>query len=498
MKFYQYINSVLFFDLARSAVTPQGRLIEYPDQASFQDLDPITLQFLVKTMLAEANDSQVLFDLSQGWPLSIPTPKGTVNLDHGHRFDSYRYVTFASVQSREILIRFSHDCVVEESGARKMFPHPALHEFWFGHKTNRAGLGNRYHYVSAPVPFPSTPLFAGISAEHIRMCQEANAAVRFVIFHKPTGESLRSLLRRSPGEKLEPAIAFKIGRALTQSVRTLHTTGIAPGYEHVGIAHGDLSPDDVFVSTNAAGEVFIQFTGFLSLRGSWLDINGGKSLKRQLPPSLQPYLQSPWELIEGRSHHYSAQDELYRVAQLISIMLNGLGHENQLILIDKSIADFKLQTLVISISQSLSLPLSTEAKSVLISSLSTINARIFSMDMSSYDDIITSLEIMIMVVSIPELGAAAVSDRATFDIQSSTWSTPAETGESVPLHTDPGLSALTALAALASNQPDSVGQSGAVFGLNLLAGGNTTSAFTTFKSTPRRRGIPKPSSSPSK
>ena len=480
MKLYQ---PIIFFEIVLSAATPQGRLVEvFERRATLENLDPISLQLVLKMNRLEANDTQVLFDLSLGWPTFVDTPIGRVNLDASSMTVTPRHVTFTSVESSDLIIRFSHDCAFHETSAVKIVPHPALNEFFFGDRANHAAAANSFYYLSPPVPLSAAPLFHGLLSERLEQCRAINGAVRFVISRKPRGVSLRTLLLSS---QLDPVIALKIGRALMQTVKSLHTTGIARGFANIGVAHGNFRLDDVFVAFDETGEPSIHLSGFFSSRVSWLDNTSGKALRTRMPPCTQAYLKSPWELIGGENHHYTVRDEIYRVGQLISILLNGLAHEQELKrhAKEETLTQYKLQTPVIALSLStdhpwLALPLSTEGRSIWVSSLSVINARVFSVDSNSYDDIIRALEVMIFqaAVAYPDFMAAGLGVAR--------GSAPAVIPEVASM--DGETDSLSVLAVVASNEPIAQ-RTGPLFG----RGG-------AFKPVQSKRVIHKPSSSPKK
>jgi hypothetical protein len=185
--------------------------------------------------------------------------------------------------------------------------------------------------------------------------------------------------------------AFKLGFQLLRSVKALHTAGIA---------HGAIIPDNVFVFVNATtGGFSIDLGGFMSPRVSWLDTRTGNSLTRNIfsARASEAYLQSPWELAEGPSHRYTVRDDVYQAVQLVSIMLNGLDHDSELVGIGSTgnLAAHKLISPVLIPSLASNplrcLPISLDSKTKLISKMHLLNAMIFDIQSVEYDAVIETL-----------------------------------------------------------------------------------------------------------
>jgi hypothetical protein len=494
MKFFQPVILVIFLKntVAHSpgypAVSPEGRLLETFERSSLERLDHVTRRLVEQAASEDAANTQTLFDLTRGWPSVINLPQGPMlTLDMSSRTDDPLRVTFLTREQPEVMVRFVHDCEFQDSSAHKMVPHPALTEIAFSSRARRAGVGaTSYHYVSPPVPFPSGQMFAGLSSSQVEQCRSVNGAVRLIIFRKIRGESLRDILTRCG--RVDPVFALKVGKSLMQAVKGLHQSLIFSHCATIGITHGNLLLEDVFVehAKDASGEVSVKLGGFLSSRVSWMDKQTGRSLKPQLPFSSLEFLKTPWELIHGPLHQYTVQDDVYRAVQLISILLNGLGLEQGLLskALDGSLAQYKLRNPVILLAQFdedpfRTLPLSTEGKSAWISSLSTVNARTFGFDANSYDDISQAFDSMIQRAQIEldaartgstrNLGGSQLVPRSAFSCAAGraqdTRSQERVGSSSSP---DPSFNGLNALAFIASRSYQG-GRSGPLSRANYLA-----------------------------
>ena len=410
MKFFQPVLLVIFLEntVAHSpgyaAVSPEGRLLEIFERSSLERLDPMTRRVVEQAAREDAANTQTLFDLTRGWPSVINVPHTrTFTLNTSSRTDDPLRVTFSTVEYPEVMVSFVHDCFFQDSSAHKMVPHPALEESVFGSSARKAGVGaTGYLYVSPPVPFPSGQMFTGLSPSQVEQCRSVNGAVRLLLVKKTSGESLRDIMNRCG--RVDPVFALNVGKSLIQAVRALHQSQFFSNCSTIGITHGNLLLEDVFVehAEDASGEVSVKLGGFMSSRVSWMDKPTGVSLKPHLSSSSLEFLKTPWELMHGPSRLYTVQDDVYRAVQLISILLNGPGLEQDLIskAQDGSLTQYKVLNPVFVLAQSdedpfRTLPLSTEGKSAWISSLSEVNARIFEFDANSYGDIIQAFESMI-------------------------------------------------------------------------------------------------------
>ena len=407
----QYTRSAFVIPDDHLPVSRRGRLLEVLDDPVILGRLDAKTQELVRARPAidEENDRHV-FDLSHGWPSFVSTPRGNLTLNMSSVITSRYSASFETLEDPNLVVRFSHDCVMHGLSTIKVMPHFALSEYWFGSAASAVRVAANYHFVSPPVPFPARGLFLEVTAEETARCRSANAAVRFVLFHKPMGESLRAFLARSPRGRLDPVFALKLGRALMESIKALHTAGVV---------HGSIRLEDVYI--DAARNHSVRLSGFLPQRVAWLNKTTGKSLIRESPATLDAFLdatahlQSPWELLEGPAHHFSVRDDVYRVVQLISIMLNGLELDTQLERIgsEGNLAEYKLMNPVLLASVASNpfrcLPISVDSKTRLMSLMHTINARVFDMHSVGHDDIIAKLNEMVVIAKTmhvrPVLGA---------------------------------------------------------------------------------------------
>ena len=360
--------------------TATGRFLEFEtDPAVLDSMDFMTRQLLLDQDATDRANAQYAFDLNGEFPSSVATSIGPIGLNMTSKSHvSSDSVTFLSSDHPNYYVTFTHNCKIDDDSlvATRMVPHPLLKEFWMGKVASHAGLSIWFVYVSPPVAL-TAGIFPSLSQEQVDQCQSVGASIRFIVVHKPPTLTLREHLAVQPSSRYPPKIAFAIGAHLLSMTRRLHA---------FGIAHGTLGLDDISISVARDGTPsLLLFNNFASPRTTWIDRESGLSLSRFIPAPAPGYehLQSPWELADGERHHYGIRDDVYRVVQLVSTMLNGIGHTEELSTLAKngfSLLEHKLTTPVLHVAPAANLirilPISQDNKARISSSMMNISARV--------------------------------------------------------------------------------------------------------------------------
>jgi len=270
---------LLLVVLAVKARVPEmgTRLMEfYHDPAILTSMDPITREKYLAQEAIDVSNAQYSLNLNEGLPDSVPSRIGRVGLNMASKTHLHgsNLVVFLSTSHARHYVKFVHNCKTESLVATPIVPHPLLKEFWFGQVASQAGLSPRYPYISPPLAM-AEGLFPSLTMEQLVQCQVAGASVRYIVAQIPAGSSLRDHLASQPMQRYSPVFAFTVGARLVRMVRELHA---------VGIAHGNLRLEDVYISMSPDKRSFaLSFNHFGTTRTSWIDRETGLSLSRTIP-----------------------------------------------------------------------------------------------------------------------------------------------------------------------------------------------------------------------
>jgi len=381
---------------------PSGRLNDYShDPTILASIDTVTREKYIAQEAIDIGNDRLIAGWNEALPDSVPFGDRMIPLNKTSiRELSPNSVEFDVVNDLTRLVKIAHDCRLDSVGATKMVPHPLLREFWLGSTAAAANVTASFYSISPAVPIRQG-LFPSLSEDQVRQCQLAGASVRFYTFHKPRGLLLREHLMRQPLQRYPPRYALLVGVRLISLVRDLHS---------VGIIHGNLGLDDIYLWTAPDGRFGgVLLNIFSSPRTTWIDRQTGlsNSLETYPPPvDGEEHLQSPWELVTAsRRHQYGIRDDMYRAVQLVSTMLNGIGHVEYLKTIARfagSLAEHKLMTPVLHASPQnnplSSLPISMDALTRIHSSMFDISSKVLE-PCVAYEDIIRKLTETFLIVN---------------------------------------------------------------------------------------------------